>query len=225
MRAPALTLLVLGGCGGVPPLCLTDPFEAAAVDARRWKLGSPAQVAQRDGRLELALREATPLNVFVSSFATVDLNGRAAEVDVARYLRATDPTQSELVVLVDNDNELLIKATAGQLYFQLRVGGADEAASPSVPADPAIDGWRIAHDASTEEVRFELRRDGAWTARRTIARPFSLLAVKVQLEADALGAGTGAPDVAAFDGLRILDEPTCSDGSEYDEHRGPYGPP
>jgi hypothetical protein len=225
MRAPAVALLVLGACADVPPLCITDPFEAAAVDARRWKLGAPAQIAQRGGRLELALPAAMPVNVFASSFAAVDLTGRATEVDVARYLRATDPTQSELVVLIDNDNELLIKASAGQLYFQLRLGGADEAAAPSVPADPAIDGWRIAHDAGADQVRFEIRRAGAWTAQRTLARPFSLTAVKVQLEADALGAGAGAPDVAAFAGLRVLDEPACSDGSEYDEHHGPYGPP
>ena len=225
MRAPAVALLVLGACGDVPPLCITDPFEAAAVDARRWKLGAPEQVAQRDGRLELALPAATPINVFASSFATVDLDGRAAQVDVARYLRATDPTQSELAVLIDNDNELLIKASAGRLFFQLRAGGADEPAPPSIPADPAIDGWRIAHDARTEEVRFETRRAGVWAAQRTLARPFSLAAVKIQLEADALGAGADAPDAAAFADLRILDEPTCSDGGEYDEHRGPYGPP
>jgi len=229
MRAPALALLVLGACGDVPPLCITDPFEAAAVDARRWKLGAPAQIAQRDGQLELALPAATPINVFASSFAAVDLTGRAAEVDVARYLRATDPTQSLLAVLLDNDNELLIKASAGQLYFQIRMGGVDEAAPPSIAADPAIDGWRIAHDAGAgagaEQVRFEIRRAGAWTAQRTVARPFSLLAVKVQLEADALGAGAGAPDVAAFAGLRIAGEPACSDGAEYDEHHGPYGPP
>jgi hypothetical protein len=225
MRAPAVALLVLAACGDVPPLCITDAFDAGAVDARRWKLGAPAQVAERGGQLELALPAATPINVFASSFAAIDLDGRAAEIDVARYLRATDPTQSELAVLVDNDNELLIKASAGTLYFQLRMNGVDEAASPSIPADPAIDGWRIAHDASTEEVRFETRSAGAWTARRTIAKPFSLLAIKVQLEADALGAGASAPDVAAFAGLRVVDEPACSDGSEYDEHRGPYGPP
>lgn len=225
MRAPAVALLSLAACGDVPPLCITDAFEAGAVDARRWKLGAPAQIAERDGRLELALPAATPINVFASSFAAIDLGGRAAEVDVARYLRATDPTQSELAVLVDNDNELLIKASAGALYFQVRMGGVDEAASPSIAADPAIDGWRIAHDAGTDEVRFETRSAGAWTTRRAIAKPFSLLAVKVQLEADALGAGASAPDVAAFAELRVAGEPACSDGHEYDDHGGPYGPP
>ncbi|HWO25041.1 MAG TPA: hypothetical protein VNO30_40150 [Kofleriaceae bacterium] len=225
MRVPALALPLLAACSEVPPLCITDAFEAGAVDARRWKLGAPAQVATQDGRLELALPVATPINVFVSSFLAIDLSGRAAEVDVARYLRASDPTQSLLAVLVDNDNVLLIKASAGALYFQLRMGGVDEPASPSIAADPAIDGWRIAHDASTEQVRFETRRAGAWTTQRALAKPFSLLAVKVQLEADALAPGASAPDVAAFSDLRVTGEPACTSGAEYDEHRGPYGPP
>src|SRR6185436_1607502 len=158
----ALALLSLAACGDVPPLCIADSFDADAVDARRWKLGAPAQLATRGGRLELALPAGMPLNVFVSSLQAIDLDGRAAEVDVARYLRAEAATQSEMAVLIDNDNELLVKASAGTLYFQIRVGGVDEAAPMTVAADGAIDGWRIAHDAGADVVRFETRRAGAW---------------------------------------------------------------
>jgi hypothetical protein len=230
MRGPAIAMVLLAACADVPPLCLTDGFDQGAIDARRWKVTavSGAAAGERDGRLELSVAAAVDNHVKVESYRTFAFDGRAVEVDVARYVRSADTSQVLLAVESDDLNQFLVKATHGQLYFQITVNGAlvtGATALTTVGAIEAIDGWRIAHDAAGNTVRLDTRAAGVWTSQPPVTRPPELVQpMKIQLEADAAAGAASAPDVAAFANLRVV-EPACTQGAEYDEHLGPYGPP
>lgn len=211
MRAP-LIAIALAGCSGPPPLCLSDDFASGSLDARRWRTVDPAHVAVHDGRLELALPAAPQASVLAVTYGTVDLTGRAVSVDAARYLAANPNTQSQLVVLAGGSQGLAIVANNGNLVFQPD--------ATTVANDPPGRTWTIRHDAATNSISYET--DGV--VRHTLALPFPIQAMNVQLEADAFNTGTATPDVAAFANLRV-GEPACTQGAEYDEHLGPYAPP
>lgn len=227
MRGPAIAMVLLSACADVPPLCLSDGFDQGTIDARRWRVTavSGATAGARDGRLELSLAAAVDNHVKLESYRTFALDGAAVEVDVARYVRAQDTSQVVLAVETDDLNQLLVKATGGQLYFQVTANGTLVAGAAAVTSVGAIDGWRIAHDVASNTVRFETRDAGVWTSQPPVMRPPALAQpMKIQLEVDAAAGAASAPDVAAFAGLRVV-EPACTQGAEYDEHLGPYGPP
>jgi hypothetical protein len=227
MRRPAIAMVLLSACADVPPLCLSDGFDRGAIDARRWKVtaASGATAGERDGRLELSVVAAVDNRVKVESYRTFALDGRTVEVDVARYVRSEDASQVLLAVESDDLNQFLVKATHGQLYFQITANGTLVAGAAPVANVGAIDGWRIAHDVAGDTVRLETREAGVWTAQPPVMRPPALVQpMKIQLEADAAAGAASAPDVAAFANLRVV-EPACTQGAEYDEHLGPYGPP
>lgn len=227
MRGPAIAMVLLSACADVPPLCLTDGFDQGTIDARRWRVTavSGATARERDGQLELSVVAAVDNRVKVESYRTFAFDGRAVEVDVARYVRSEDTSQVLLAVESDDLNQFLVKATRGQLYFQITANGTLVTGATALTNVGAIDGWRIAHDIASNTVRLETREAGVWTSQPPVMRPPALVQpMKIQLEVDASAGAASAPDVAAFASLRVV-EPACTQGTEYDEHLGPYGPP
>jgi len=211
MRAP-LIAIALAGCAGPPPLCLSDRFDTGSLDARRWRTVDPANVAAHDGKLELALPAQTAANVLAVTWGTFDLTGRAVSVDVAKYLAPSANTQSQLALVSGGSQNLAIIAINTILVFQ-----PDAATAPN---DPPARTWTVRHDVATNSISYET--DGV--VRHTLALPFPVQAMSVQLEADAFNTGAAAPDLAAFANLRV-EEHGCTQGGEYDEHLGPYAPP
>ena len=211
MRAP-LIAIALAGCGGPPPLCLSDSFDRGGLDARRWRTVEPANVTAHDGRLELALPAQTTTNVLAVTWGTFDLTGRAVSVDAAKYLAPSAYTQSQLALVSGGSQNIAIIAI--NTVFVFHPDGA------TAPNDPPARTWTIRHDESTNSISYET--DGV--VRHTVALPFPIQALSVQLEADAFSTGAAAPDVAAFANLRV-GEAACTQGGEYDEHLGPYAPP
>lgn len=224
MRARAMALLLLAGCDG-GPLCLTDTFDRDGVDTARWSVNLPAQVTASSGRLELALPAGVDSHPKVTTYRAIDFTGRSATVDVARYLRAGDTTQSVLAVQVDDANELLIVASAGALSYQVKSPGGSSM-GPTRDPGGAVDGWRIAHDVASDMIRFETRTAGAWQIRYELKTPagLGLGAMRILLGADSGPTGASSPDVAAFGNLHVS-EAACTSGAGDDEHLGPYGPP
>jgi hypothetical protein len=199
-----------------PAAAFADDF-ADNARAPVWKLGTlntPASVfdaavvvAEQGGRLEV-----TPLtnaagkhyNGYVS-VAGWNLTDARASVAVVRA--ADGAAQTFFTLAADANNWLRFQVEAGRLNFQTRVGGAET--SPSVAYVAAEHRfWRLRHERRDDQLFFETSADGAaWVARRTLARPFALTSLVVEL-----GAGTAAkapaPGKAAFDNFRMESNPT-----------------
>ncbi|HKG13602.1 MAG TPA: hypothetical protein VKB12_09685 [Pyrinomonadaceae bacterium] len=201
-----------------PAATLSDDFADGARGAQ-WKLGTlntPASVfdsnvavAEQGGRLEITpLADATGshFNGYVS-VSGWNLTDARATVEAAQA--AAGAAHTIFTLGSDANNWFRFLVEAGRLNFQTRVGGAES--SPSVEHDPAQQRfWRLRHERRDDKVIFETSGDGAaWVARRSLARPFAVTSLLVEL-----GAGTAskvaAPGKAVFDSLRMESNPTSA---------------
>ena len=201
-----------------PVASLVDDFEDGARGAH-WKLATlntPASVfdsnvvvAEQGGRLEitpLADASGSHFNGYVS-VSGWNLTGARAAVEVAQV--ANSAAHTIFTLAADANNWLRFLVADGRLNFQLRTGGSES--SPNVAHDPAQQRfWRLRHERRGDWVVFETSGDGAtWIARRTIARPFALTSLLVEL-----GAGTASavatPGKAVFDNFRMEANPAAA---------------
>jgi hypothetical protein len=198
-----------------PAASLADDFDDNARGAH-WKLGTlntPASVfdsnvavAEQGGRLEVTpLTDAAGahFNGYVS-VSGWNLTDARASVEVAQA--ASGEAQTFFTLGSDANNWLRFMVEAGRLKFQVRAGGVET--SPDVAHDPARQRFvRLRHEPRDDRVVFETSGDAAaWVERRTLARPFALTSLLVEL-----GAGTAAkvqtPGKAVFENFRVEANP------------------
>jgi hypothetical protein len=198
-----------------PASALVDDFKDG-VRGQQWKLGTlntPASVfdtnvavAETGGRLEITpLTNATSghYNGYVS-VAGWNLTAARAAVEVVQA--AAGASQTFFTLAFDANNWLRFQVESGLLNFQSRVGVS--LTSPNIAHDPAQHRfWRLRHERRSDKVFFETSADGAkWVERRSMARPFAITSVLVELGAGS-AAKVPAPGKAVFDNFRMESNP------------------
>jgi hypothetical protein len=204
-----------------PPEPAASLFDDFADDERgaHWKLAtlntppsvfdSNVTVAEQGGRLEitpLTDADGSHFNGYVS-VSGWNLSDARAMVEVAQACAGA--AQTIFTLAADANNWLRFLVADGRLNFQSRAGGFES--SPSVAHDPAGQRfWRLRHERRDDKVVFETSGDGkAWLARRTLARPFAVTSLLVEL-----GAGTASkvatPGKAVFDNFRMEANPASA---------------
>jgi hypothetical protein len=199
-----------------PAASLADDFDDG-VRGAPWKLGTlnvPASVfdsnvaiAEQGGRLEitpLADAAGSHFNGYVS-IAGWNLTDARASVEVAQV--AAGAAQTLFTLASDANNWLRFVIEAGRLKFQSRAGGMES--SPDVAYDAAQQRLlRLRHDARADRVLFETSADGdAWVERRSLATPFPITSLLVELGAGTTGK-VAAPGAAVFENFRMEANPS-----------------
>lgn len=198
-----------------PVAALFDDFDDDARGAH-WRLGtlntpasvfdSNVNVVEQGGHLEitpLAGAEGSHFNGYISVSGWNLTDARAA-VEVSQA--AAGAAQTSFTLAADANNRFRFLVEDERLNFQVRAGGTES--TPNVAHDPAQQRfWRLRHERRGDQVVFETSGDGTtWVARRTVARPFALTSLLVEL-----GAGTASsvatPGQAVFDNFRMEANP------------------
>ncbi|MFL6254980.1 MAG: hypothetical protein ACJ74T_08145 [Pyrinomonadaceae bacterium] len=201
-----------------PVASLVDDFDDD-IRGVHWKLATlntPASVfdsnvavAEQGGRLEitpLANSTGSHFNGYVS-VSGWNLTDASAAVEVAQT--AAGFAHTFFTLGSDANNWLRFLVADGRLNFQSHAGGFES--SPSVVHEPAEQRfWRLRHERRDDKVIFETSGDGAeWVARRSLARPFAVTSLLVEL-----GAGTesqvASPGKAVFDNFRMESNPAAA---------------
>lgn len=198
-----------------PAASFADDFGDDA-RAAAWKLGTlngPAEVfdenvsaVERQGRLEITPLASAAGEHYNGYLSVSGWNLTDARASVGLAQAAAGAARTFFTLAADQNNWLRLLVENDRLNFQTKTGGA--VVSPGSPYDPAAHRFlRLRHERATDQIHFETSADGAaWTTRRTVARPFAVTALTVEL-----GAGTASevttPGQAAFDDFRLESNP------------------
>jgi hypothetical protein len=187
--------------------CFRDTFDDGSID-KFWN--TFGDVAERGGRVQLALPSGTAANLVLVSTEPHDLTGGSITIDVARSVNQAGGAQNLLAAIVDAEHYLLFTASNGKLAFgsvtpQGGTGG-------DVAFDPRVDSWRIRHDDSDDTIHFETAIAAEWSSRLSFPAPFPVDNTFVQIEADSfeqeLIPAPANPGMAEFDNFG-LSAPVC----------------
>lgn len=186
-----------------PATLLADNFDDNSRDTAKWNiLNAPTSVSvlEQNGRLEVTPTSTTTQYSGYAQIGSVNLTNARATVEV---LQTTTPAiyADTLFGLWGGGGGLTFLAEGGNLIFQLHQGGVSQTSIIYDPVQHRF--WRFRHDPATDHLVWETSPNHVvWTARRSIARPWSLTSEIVNLYS-----GTWAvyatPGTAIYDNLRV----------------------
>ena len=191
---------------------MADDFNDSVRDTAKWDLGIFSRastyvdplvnVAEQNGSLSIALRSNVSINSYNGYVSTSAWSAVNSSVMVEVVQRASGGAVTIFSMGIDKDNWYSFRAKSSSLILETRVNGTTT--SVTIPYDATqFRFWRLRHDQVADTVLFETSPDGnVWTARQTVARQFSLSAVKFELIAGT-GSSIAVPGSAIFDNFQL----------------------
>jgi glucose/arabinose dehydrogenase len=184
-----------------PVAQFTDTFTGTVIDAAKWQVvGTAARTAQ-NGVLTVTPVATGTGTWGVKSQKTYDLTGSAVYVEVPQVTKANAAVDTQFMLELDSLNRLIIGRGQSGFYLRHRVNGVNTNTNLTYDAT-AMRWWRLREAGN--QVFFETSPNGTtWTVRRTVAKAFSLNALKVTLQVTT-GSAVSSPGAAKFDNLNTV---------------------
>jgi hypothetical protein len=179
---------------------LTDNFNDNSIDSSKWSSYGPIQEVNQ--RLEIRPPSNLPQYGGYQSAARYDLTDSSVHVEVVQALFGAHACGTNLLAIVDGNNQVFIGAGGGILYCNARVAGAARNYKV-VPYDSENHRWwRLRESAGV--LHWEVSAHGlVWTTLVSKPAPISLTGVYLHLQAGTFDK-VPAPGLAIFESFNAL---------------------
>ena len=194
-------------------LIFNDDFNDDLRDTSKWSLGILSRsstnfdpgvpVNESGGRLVITPRSNTTGSRYNGylSVATWDLTGGRASVEAAQVTNSSAVTVFS--VGINKDNWYGFRLKGSTIYLERRISGSTS--SQKIKYNALVHRfWRIRHNIASDSIVYETSADGSnWSASFTVARQFSLSAIRVELIAGTTSS-VASPGSAQFDNFLLV---------------------
>lgn len=192
---------------------LLDDFNDNTTNTNLWSdVGDPpVTTVEANGQVEVTPGTNSTGYGGRQSVATYDLTGNAVSMRVIHPCNTTNNTETQMVLAVDDDNQILFVVTNNSIVCRTRTAGVNSDTFPAWSTNYKY--WRIRESGGT--IFFEVSSDNQeWTTLRSTTVSFSIKALQIRLQA---GTYDNQPSPGSF----VFDD-VCfspSDATTYKNYR------
>ena len=194
--------------GGALFTLFSDDFNDNVMDTAKWYVTDPLSaslVAERNQRLELTPATSASVTAYngYASAPFIDMTNAQVTVEVPQY--APSFGHETYFQLANNTgNTLLFVAGGGGLILQDSATGSAGRTVITSYNTTQHRFWRFRHDQATDRILWETSSDGAvWITLRSVARPFAITSMAVQLFSGKYPGVAAPAETAVFDNLKV----------------------
>ena len=145
--------------------------------------------------------EAELYLVSINFTSNYDLTGSYFHVEVPQVLTADGGTYTDLIVLRDDNNQLMMQVNSNTLHLVKIVGGVNSDVATVTYNATTHRWWRIRESGGT--IYYDASTNGiSWSNLASVANPFNIKSVYPKL--DAYSASVASPGVAYFDNFNVV---------------------
>lgn len=184
---------------------LIDNFNDNSINADLWTTAGDPPVTTEETNGQIKITPGTNDDGYggLQSVATYDLTGNAVSVRCIHPANSTNNTETQMILHLDDDNEIMFVVTNNAMTCRKRVAGVNDDTYPSWSFDMKY--WRIREALGT--IYFETSSNNQdWTTQRSTTVPFSIKTLQIRLQ-------TGTYDSQPAPGFALFDDVCIASGS------------